>query len=121
MADRFPFTSKQTVSRRQCDHSKSISFPMNEEEPTEQEINITRMEWLKCVGIALSAQLVNHWYWTGSGAFYPIVVWGAPLFGLVGIAGLIYPKLMNYPWLVIFTALTGLALGVLVHIRVYGV
>ena len=59
-------------------------------------------------------------YWTDSGSFYPIVVWGAPLFGSVGLVGVIYPKQMNYPWLVIFTALAGLALGVSIHIRVYG-
>jgi len=33
---------------------------MNEEDVNETEINITRTEWLKCVGIAVGTFLVNH-------------------------------------------------------------
>jgi hypothetical protein len=54
------------------------------------------------------------------GAFFPIAFWGAPLFCLVGISGIVFPNQVQTPWLVIGAATTGLALGILAHIRIYG-
>lgn len=102
---------------------------MKDEDPQEEEnqedeaggdVTLTRTEWFKGALIAIGTFGINHWYWTSSGGFYPIVVWGAPLFGLVCIVGVFFPKQLDYPWLMIFTALIGLALGLAIHHRVYG-
>lgn len=93
---------------------------MNVENPDGNEINITRVEWLKGAGIAVGTMGLNHWFWTDSGRFFPIVVWGAPLFGLVCLAGVIYPKLTDHPLVMILIAFIGLALGLFIHHRVYG-
>ncbi len=80
----------------------------------------TRKQWLTCVLIAAGIFALNHWYFVSSGSFYPIVVWGAPLFFLVGIVGLIRPGAMRIPAIPIAAAAVGLATGLAAHHFLYG-
>ena len=90
---------------------------MNTEEDQEP---ISRKQWLYFVLIALGIFVLNHLYWMDLGHFYPIVVWGAPLFGMVGLSGMVYPDQVEKPWVVFASAATGLALGIFAHWKLYG-
>lgn len=73
---------------------------------------------------------LNHLHFQSSGEFYPIVVWGAPLFAFLAAGSLINPSLLlaleghDYPLhlrlLAITLAVAGLGCGFCLHKMVYG-
>jgi hypothetical protein len=84
------------------------------------EPKISRKQWLTCFLVACAVFALNHLYWMDSGRFYPIVVWGAPLFSLVGLTGVIYPNVNQRPPLLIGMGAVGLVLGICAHSWIYG-
>jgi hypothetical protein len=87
---------------------------------TPAENRVTRKQWVYCVLVSVGIFALNHYYALQYQRFYPIVVWGAPMFALVGLAGIIYPNLMSIPKTTIFLWLIGLAIGVAAHYFLYG-
>jgi len=79
---------------------------------------------------AIAVFALNHWRYVDSGRFYPIVVYGAPLFAFLALGSLFQPKLLlalegsNYPTrlrvIAIALAVAGAACGFVLHKTVYG-
>jgi len=79
---------------------------------------------------AIAVFALNHWHFLNSGQFYPIVVWGSPLFGFLAAGSLINPALLlalegrDYPSylrvLAVSLAAAGLGCGFILHKTVYG-
>ena len=80
----------------------------------------TRLHWLGCVAAAIGVFALNHWYAMNHGRLYPIVVWGAPIFLLVGLRGLVHPDVTKIPLLTLLLGIVGLALGLAAHWCLYG-
>jgi hypothetical protein len=79
---------------------------------------------------AVAVFALNHWWFLGSGEFYPIVVWGAPLFAFLAAGSLVDPRLMlalegrEYPAslrvVAVVLAAAGLVFGIVLHRTFYG-
>jgi hypothetical protein len=79
---------------------------------------------------AIGIFALNHWYYVDTGGYYPIVVYGAPLFGFLALGSLVNPQLLlalegrDYPThlrvLAILLAVAGVACGFVLHKNLYG-
>jgi|GEM_PF-2795068 hypothetical protein len=59
-------------------------------------LQITPTRTLACGFLfgAIALLALNHWYFITNDAFYPIVVYAAPVFAFLGLGGLVNPKLL---------------------------